>query len=127
VNMYSLRYHFINPHSLFALANGNAEFLDQIIKMYLNDAAGYIHALEKALLESDLEQVFFQAHKIKGVFSFIGADDLTEPAGCIEQMAFQKGSLADIKHHFQLMKVVAPNVLKELQDILTNSIRSVAN
>ena len=74
--MSSDNYKHINLEAINDIADGDAEFVREIIGNYLSTISDSIRGLNEAVADDNAERIVFFAHKLKGTFAFIGADSL---------------------------------------------------
>ncbi len=77
-------YEHINLEAINDIADGDAEFIREIIGNYLDSVSDSLRGLEKAIKDEDAVQTAFFAHKLKGSFAFVGAERLQQLASDAE-------------------------------------------
>jgi HPt (histidine-containing phosphotransfer) domain-containing protein len=110
-------FQFINPDTVIELAQGNATFLQELVDLYVRSSDGYILELQQALSEHDFTSLYFQAHKVKGVFSFLGALHVALLAGEMEKLATANANDEAINPVMLQLKVAIRNIVHELRDL----------
>ncbi len=73
-------------------ADGDAEFIDEILGDYLVEMAQYLSELHELYKAEDLQPLLRSAHTIKGASANVGAVRVRETAAKIESQA-KKGSI----------------------------------
>ncbi len=73
-------------------ADGDPEFIDEILGDYLVEMARYLSELEEQYSQTDLQPLVRSAHTIKGASANVGAARVRETAAKIEAQA-KKGSI----------------------------------
>lgn len=69
------------------LANGDQEFISEMINIFLEDVPDSLKKMNEAMKASDLQTVARQAHKLKPSSGMIGAEITTSLASQIEEIA----------------------------------------
>lgn len=83
----STEYKYIDPEMLQELANGDQEFISEMINIFLEDVPDSLKKMNEAMKASDLQTVARQAHKLKPSSGMIGAEITTSLASQIEEIA----------------------------------------
>ena len=110
--MNSNTYQYINLELIYDMADGEDEFVVEIINDYFSSTANSLDHLQKAIHSEDQSNILFFAHKLKGTLKFIGADAIAEIMARIEQHCnggFDSSKIANLFHQAaqQLSKVEA--------------------
>ena len=102
-------------------SDGDIEFEQELIEMYLEDARDHLESLEKHISGNDLTSVKQLAHTIKGSSANIGATAMQNVAFEIEKAAAKEDSAAmqtlvgEIKTTFQETETFYNDYLSGLQ------------
>jgi HPt (histidine-containing phosphotransfer) domain-containing protein len=73
-------------------ANGDLDFVNEILGDYLVEMVKYLSCMEAQLRDSDLQPLLRSAHTIKGASANVGATRVRETAAKLEAQA-KKGSI----------------------------------
>src|SRR5688500_6632968 len=63
---------------LSALAKGDAYFMKEMIRIFLEENTGEISMLEAAVREKDFKKINVASHKLRSTAPFVGIDKLIE-------------------------------------------------
>jgi len=110
----SARYEYIDLDNISEIADGEREFIEEIVNNYLRTYPGYLDEMDSALQSGNHEKIFFCAHKLKGSFSFIGSAKLASLAEQIEDRCKDKGDISGFLPLFSEMKTLAEKAKSEL-------------
>lgn len=69
-------YRYISIDAINEMADGEKDFIADILNNCLETMGPNIHILQDAVRGNDTQSVLFQAHKLKGSFRFIGANEI---------------------------------------------------
>jgi HPt (histidine-containing phosphotransfer) domain-containing protein len=106
-------YIHINLEYLYEVADGDTDFVKEIITDYLEKVPEQFVLVEKAIMSNDAEAIRFLAHKMKSSFQFMGVQRLVEIAQEMENAPLEIA----VERHVQngaLMKPLIESVLVEL-------------
>ncbi len=95
-------YKHIDLKYIMELADGEDEFVIEIIESYLETVGPDIRLLRDAVIANDMDRIAFLAHKLKGSFRFIGC---TGPGDIMEQIE-NSNSGTNGMHIKELMNLV---------------------
>jgi HPt (histidine-containing phosphotransfer) domain-containing protein len=119
--MSSDKYQYVNIEAINDIADGDPEFIKEIIGNYFNTVSNSIQGLEEAIKEPDTEKIIFFAHKLKGSFGFIGADTLTRMAIDIETNATDtealQSKIADLINLSELVETELKAIMNTLKPL----------
>jgi HPt (histidine-containing phosphotransfer) domain-containing protein len=76
-----------NLNAALARLGGDRELLAALIEVFLEDGPPLMKRLESAFDSGDRPALHHAAHHLRGLASNFDADDVTEPALCIEKLA----------------------------------------
>ena len=85
-----------NKKAALSRLAGNEALLSRIVEMFLAQIDGKQEALNKSIVQGDIEAIRFNSHAIKGVSGDVGADLVRAQAAFIEQKA-KKGDISDVE------------------------------
>ncbi len=109
---------YVNFSYLEELAEGEEEFLREVVRTFLEVTPDNLDALKAAVAAGDREQTAFYAHKLKGSFNFIGCSQLSATFSTIETWAKETGSKGDIAAHMQGVDELSALIIAELETII---------
>ena len=92
----------VNLSRIQETSDGDLEFEQELIEMYLEDAREHLDALGTQIEQGDIELVRRSAHTLKGSSSNIGAIKMQEMALQMEQLV-GANTLDDAKAHLSKM------------------------
>jgi HPt (histidine-containing phosphotransfer) domain-containing protein len=115
----SKRYEYVNLAYIEELADGEENFLSQIIGMYLTFVPPHLTMLETAVNTKDYSKVTFYAHKLKGSFSFIGCTQLSDPFTLIEDYCQRNTNLEKVPQLLAQITILLNNITAELEEIMS--------
>lgn len=102
-------------------ADGDLEFLKDMIQIFLNDTPKILEELKISIDEGDFEKIKFNSHSMKGGFLTLGITEAGELIREIEILADQKNNLDLIINHYskieKLFNSSKPLLEKELIDL----------
>src|SRR6186713_3458449 len=112
-------YTYINLEYLYQIADGENDFVIEMITDYVNQIPSQFGDLQTTLTSGDLKQTGFIAHKMKSSFQFMGVQQLVEASSMIEQLSAENATEKVIAQ-VELMKPLLANVLVELNHKLAS-------
>jgi HPt (histidine-containing phosphotransfer) domain-containing protein len=95
--------HVVNPDRLREVAQGDEEFLRELIDLYLSDTPGQVEALARAVADQDPAGAAAAAHKLKSSCGNVGADGLVALCHEVEMLgrASRSDGMADLFERFR--------------------------
>ncbi|MFM6954120.1 MAG: Hpt domain-containing protein [Sphingobacteriaceae bacterium] len=97
------------------IADGNAEFMIEMMDIFLKQTPEYLVQIEQALVLEDWQTVAEIAHKIRPTFAFIGADETKEQMARIETLARSGKDLAEIAPIFKQTHSASSELFEKLR------------
>lgn len=76
-----------DPRYLDEMADGDTEFINELLATYIDTAPDLIEAIQDAAAERATEKGIYAAHTLKGSSRSIGADPLGELCRVLEEAA----------------------------------------
>jgi|TARA_R110002051_G_scaffold101478_1_gene172311 HPt (histidine-containing phosphotransfer) domain-containing protein len=104
-----------NLDKINEMAEGDQDFINSVISVFLEEVPEDMEALEKALLAQDHDQVYKLAHKIKPNVDLLGMEQSRAIALEMETLGKQEASIAEIEKRFPLLKTDINQVIAELK------------
>jgi signal transduction histidine kinase/CheY-like chemotaxis protein/HPt (histidine-containing phosphotransfer) domain-containing protein len=104
----------INLQYLNDLANGNPDFVKQMIQLFLTEAPQELAKLEQAVNLEDFTEIYSIAHKFKSTTSFVGIDN--SDLAAIEKSAKGNLDLEEIRNRLNHLKSVCAMAIVELKN-----------
>lgn len=97
------------------MAEGDDEFIVSVISVFLEEVPADLEELETAIENSDYEQAYKLAHKIKPNVDLLGMEKARANALEIETIGKNLGSIERIREIFPFLKADVMDAIKELQ------------
>jgi len=108
-------YIYIDAGNLLEIADGEREFMEEIILYYIDNCVAYFMEFENAIIANDYEKALFEVHKIKGLFKIISCEPLVVLSEKVEQMCVDKATTELILDTFKEVKTVSDKAEHELK------------
>lgn len=108
----------INMATLQDMADGNTEFIDEMINMFLEDTPDCLAKIEVALTEGDHDTIQRISHKMKPSMGFMGMPKLEATIAEMERKAEGKEDITEIKDLFQSVNAKCEQAFLELKQEL---------
>ncbi|MBI1185177.1 response regulator [bacterium] len=89
-NSTSMDYQIIDTNRIRKFASNDAEFMKQVVEIFLKRTPEYIKELRDAVADKDWERIKMMAHKVKPTFTYVGMEAFTEKVGAIENYAIKR-------------------------------------
>lgn len=99
------------------VASGSAEFMIEMIDIFLDQTPDYFEKLDRAVQAKDWKTVADVSHKIKPTFVFMGVDPVKYDVGGLERKARDLVDLDKIEPQFDELKLMASDLFKRLEQI----------
>lgn len=90
--------------------------LKEIMPRYLEIRREELEALEKCLIDNDIEKARMLGHKLKGTGASYGFEELTNIGASIEDIA-KAGSLKGIKAQAERLRFILDNLQIEYEEM----------
>jgi len=103
------------------IADGNDEFIVEMLEMFIDKTPEYFFEIKKSLGESNYEQIKSATHKVKPTFAFMGIDKAKPLIVEIERNAVEirnPESLNELIVELETMTTEAINELEQHRDKL---------
>lgn len=97
------------------MADGDTDFINSVITVFLEEVPEDLEALEKALDAKDYTQVYQLAHKIKPNVDLLGMEQTRAIALEIETLGKKEANMAEIESKFPILKTDINQVVSELK------------
>lgn len=97
------------------MAEGDAEFVESVLSVFLEEVPTDLLALEGAVKAGDYEQIYKMAHKIKPNVDLLGMEQARALALEIETLGKASGDLGLIRGHFPVLKQQVEQAVSELR------------
>ena len=97
------------------MADGDEEFINSVISVFLEEVPQDLEGLENALESGNYEQVYQLAHKIKPNVDLLGMKQTRAAALEIETLGKSEANMAEIKSVFPGLKKDIEQVVSELK------------
>lgn len=99
------------------IAGGDAEFMIDMIDIFMDQTPVYVEQLIAALAEKDWKTVGDLAHKIKPTLAFMGVDHAKDKMAAIEHNARAETNLETIADEFAEIKTLCENLYVGLEKV----------
>ncbi len=113
----------IDMSYLNEIADGNAEFIIDMIDIFVEQTPGYFDQLAKAIHEKDWKTTGDVAHKIKPTLTFMGAAEAKEQMAEIEHNARTLERLEEIEEKFNNLRESCNSLYSSLENIKQNLLK----
>lgn len=118
-------YKYINLEFIYDMADGEEEFVVEIVNNCLEAIGPNLQKLSEAIQAEDKQTTQFLAHKLRGSFKFIGCNNVGETVGQIEDMMKRNepitGALPLITTAGEKYRDIEQELVLFLKKISTNS------
>ncbi len=104
-----------NLDKINEMADGDEDFVNSVISVFLEEVPHDLQALESALAHSDYEKVYQLAHKIKPNVDLLGMEQTRAAALEIETLGKNAANMAQIEKVFPILKKDINQVVSELK------------
>lgn len=104
-----------NLDKINEMADGDEDFINSVISVFLDEVPEDLRNLEEALAEENHEQVYKLAHKIKPNVDLLGMEQTRERALQIETLGKNEANMSEIKEIFPTLKKDINQVVAELK------------
>jgi HPt (histidine-containing phosphotransfer) domain-containing protein len=104
-----------NLDKINEMAEGDQDFINSVISVFLEEVPEDLQALEQALKEKNYDQVYKMAHKIKPNVDLLGMEQTRAIALEIETLGKQEVNMAEIEKKFPILKTDINQVVSELK------------
>ncbi|MBD0779008.1 Hpt domain-containing protein [Maribacter sp. ANRC-HE7] len=105
-----------NLDKLNEMAEGDEDFINSVISVFLEEVPQDLEGLETALEEQDHQQVYQLAHKIKPNVDLLGMEQTRAVALQIETLGKNAANIIEIREVFPLLKKDIHQVVSELKN-----------
>jgi len=110
----------LDQGSLLERLEGNQEFLNEVIQLFLGEAPHLIDAMRKALQKGDMQELGRSAHSMKGAASNFSPYGTARAASQLEKDA-KSGDVESAKTSLATLEVVVERMLSQLLDMCQGS------
>jgi HPt (histidine-containing phosphotransfer) domain-containing protein len=104
-----------NLDKINEMADGDEEFINSVISVFLEEVPDDLKGLEVALEEKNYEQVYQLAHKIKPNVDLLGMEQTRAAALEIETLGKSEANMNEIRKIFPILKKDIHQVVSELK------------
>jgi len=104
-----------NLDKLNEMADGDEEFINSVISVFLEEVPQDLEGLEIALEDQNHEQVYQLAHKIKPNVDLLGMEQTRATALQIETLGKSAANINEIREVFPVLKKDIHQVVSELK------------
>lgn len=104
-----------NLDKINEMADGDEDFVNSVISVFLEEVPQDLFALEAAISEGDYENVYKLAHKIKPNVDLLGMEQTRATALEIETLGKNADNSTEIEKRFPVLKKDIHQVISELK------------
>ena len=104
-----------NLDKINEMADGDEEFINSVISVFLEEVPQDLEGLEIALEDQNHEQVYQLAHKIKPNVDLLGMEQTRATALQIETLGKSAANINEIREVFPVLKKDIHQVVSELK------------
>ncbi len=104
-----------NLDKINEMAEGDEDFINSVISVFLEEVPRDLLDLENALAQNDYQNVYQLAHKIKPNVDLLGMEQTRAVALEIETLGKNSANMADIERIFPTLKQDIHQVVSELK------------
>lgn len=112
-------YKHINLEYINELADGEDDFLKEIVDTFLSTIPVNLEKLTLAINNNDRDGVLFYAHKLKGTFNFIGSTQLTHTFTLIEEHCKEAVGFELLPDLMKQILEFSDSIIAELEDLVS--------
>ena len=105
-----------NLDKIREMADGDEEFIQSVISVFLEEVPGDLSGLESAVTSGDFEQIYKLSHKIKPNVDLLGMEPTRAMALEMETMGKNEENLEGIRERFLPFKKDVEQVISELRN-----------
>lgn len=105
-----------NLDKINEMAEGDEDFIDSVISVFLEEVPQDLEDLETALDQENHEQAYQLAHKIKPNVDLLGMQQTREAALEIETLGKNGADISEMKKIFTMLKKDIHQVVVELKN-----------
>lgn len=107
-----------NMDYLKDISDGNVEFMNEMINLFIGQSGGHIASLQQGIDEKDYGIIAAAAHKMKPVLGYVGIDPERSKIRTIETLAKEKASEEKLQHLIDELELLIGQANKELKEAL---------
>jgi HPt (histidine-containing phosphotransfer) domain-containing protein len=104
-----------NLDKINEMADGDNDFINSVISVFLEEVPQDLESLEHALDSSNYQQVYQLAHKIKPNVDLLGMEQTRAAALEIETLGKSEANMSEIQNIFPILKKDIEQVVSELR------------
>ena len=111
----TISYQHINLEYLETMTGGDAEMMNQMLTMLIDEIPTEIIKMQESVVLKDWEEIFQLSHKLKTTLAFIGNADMTSLIKTIEHCSRNRVELKDIPPMVEQLSDLSKPILVELK------------
>ncbi len=116
-------YKYINLEFIYDMADGEEEFVVEIVNNCLEAIGPNLQKLSEAIQAEDKQTTQFLAHKLRGSFKFIGCNEAGETVGQIEDLMKRNEPFTGAL----LLIIAAVEKYKNIEQELVSFLKEISN
>ena len=102
------------------ISDGNVEFMDEMVNLFIDQSSGHIESLQEGISSQNYETIAAAAHKMKPVLGYVGINAEYSKIRDIETQAKQNGDLNHIQQLLDELQAVITQANEELKAFLAS-------
>ena len=110
-------YKYVDPGHINEMADGDDDFILQIIEIYLTTIPDNVNKLSEIAAGNDYANIIFYTHKLRGSLNFIGGKPLIETLDKIDELCNAQTALPTIRELVKEVSVISKHIITELLEI----------
>ncbi len=108
----------INLNYLRELAEGDKDFMVDMVQTFIDNAPGYLQEFNAFKTQMDVENLGKLAHKSKATFLFMGLEHLSNTSAILEKLCKENANATEILDMVNKLEPDFLQVLAELESAL---------
>jgi len=110
-------YKYVDPGHLNEMANGEDDFILQVIELFLAAMPDNTCMLTETVAGDNYPEIIFYTHKIRGSLNFIGAPQLIDILDKIDELCEAQTGLPEIRILATEVLAISTEIITELHDV----------
>lgn len=110
----TISFQHINLEYLETMTGGDAEMMNQMIQMLIDEIPTEIVKMQECVATKDWEDIFQLSHKLKTTLAFIGNEEINSLNKTIEHCSRNRIDIDEIPPMIEQLSELSEPILKEL-------------
>ena len=111
----TISFQYINLEYLETMTGGDAEMMNQMIQMLVDEIPSEIVKMQACVATKDWEDIFQLSHKLKTTLAFIGNEEINSLNKTIEHCSRNRIDINEIPQMIEQLSELSEPILKELK------------